>query len=480
LANLLFGLGRWGEAATHFERALALKPDWAEPHNSLAIILAQNGHLEQARQRFKRAIALRPDFAEAHNNLGSLFWTENRLDEAAAEYARAIALKPDYAEARANLGNVLARQGRLDEAAAECERAIAVRPDHGLAHKTLADVRLSEGKIDEAAASYERALASNPRWPDAHLGLATCYLTRGDYERGWAAHEWRLEVAGLAARPDLPRWRGESLVGRSLLLVAEQGLGDTIQFARYAREFRQRGARVVLAVQRLLVPLLSIQSLADELFTLGSESDWPRCDYYLPLLSAPAALGATRAIPGDVPYLLPDRELSEAWQRELAAIGGMKIGIAWQGSREYFSDPWRSVPLTEFASLAGLPGVQLVSLQKGFGSEQIATVDFAVIDLAERLDNATGPFMDTAAVIRNLDLVVTSNTAIAHLAGALAAPVSLALHFSPDWRWLQERDDSPWYPTMRIFRQTKFGQWGDVFARIAADVVHRLHEARAE
>ena len=234
---------------------------------------------------------------------------------------------------------------------------------------------------------------------------------------------------------------------------------------------------MVLACPAPLGPLLALKPDWDELFILGSGGEPPHCDYYLPLLSAPGAFHTTGStIPGDVPYLAADAGLTEQWRQELAATGGFKIGIVWQGSRDFLSDRWRSIPLAQFAPLARLPGVRLVSLQKGFGAEQIAQVDFPVLDLSGRLDEAAGPLMDTAAIIRNLDLVVTPDTAIAHLAGALGAPVWVALQFSGNWRWLREGDKTAWYPSMRLFRQTTFGQWQDVFERIAAAAGARLAE----
>ncbi len=266
----------------------------------------------------------------------------------------------------------------------------------------------------------------------------------------------------------MPRWHGEPLVGRTLLLVAEQGLGDTLHFLRYAREFKSLGARVMLVCQPALVPLLSSYADVDELIARDVQRALPDCGYYLPLLSAPGALRTNaRTIPGDAPYLAADSTLDTKWRQELTVVDGFKIGIAWQGSRDFPLDRWRSIPLQQFSPLARLAGVQLVSLQKGFGSEQIATVDFPVIDWANRLDDSTGAFMDTAAVLCNLDLVVTSDTAIAHLAGALGVPVWVALSFSANWRWLRDREDSPWYPTMRLFRQTEYGHWPVVFQRMA-------------
>ena len=234
----------------------------------------------------------------------------------------------------------------------------------------------------------------------------------------------------------------------------------------------------MLAAQPALGRLLASHPDLDELFILGSAEELPRCDFCLPLLSAAGALGTTVAtIPCDVPYLWADPELTDRWRKELAGIDGFKIGIAWQGSRDFASDRWRSIPLAQFAPLAGLPGVRLVSLQKGFGSEQVGTVDFPVLDLSGRLDEVAGAFLDTAAVICSLDLVVTADTVIAHLAGALGVPVWLALNFSPYWIWLRQRDDSPWYPTMRLFRQTALDEWPDVFERIAQAVQARRAQA---
>ncbi len=286
-------------------------------------------------------------------------------------------------------------------------------------------------------------------------------------------------MPGFATQHSIPRWTGEPLAGRSLLLFAEQGLGDTFHFIRYARMLKARGARIVLACQAALGRLLAAHPDLDELFILGSAEELPRSDFYLPLLSAPGTFRTDAStIPREVPYLRADPELTDQWRQELASIDGFKIGIAWQGSRDFPLDRWRSIPLAHFAPLASLPGVRLISLQKGFGSEQVATVDFPVQDLSDRLDEVAGPFMDTAAVIRGVDLVVSSDTAIAHLAGALGVSVWVALPFSPNWRWLLGRDDSPWYPTMRLFRQSTLDGWADVFERIAKAVqASRAHEA---
>jgi Tfp pilus assembly protein PilF len=521
LGNILGSQGKLDEAAARFRQALALRPDYSAAHNNLGNVLLGQGKLDEAAAHYQQALTLRPDYIAAHNNLGNVLLSQGKLDEAAARYEQALALRPDLAETQNNLAYTLKAQGKLDDAAARCQQALALRPDYAEAHHNLGVTLRAQGRLDEAAIHYQQALALRPDYADAQMGLATCYLVEEDYQRGWPAYEARLRVPGLVPKHSLPHWTGEPLAGRSLLLLAEQGLGDTLQFVRYARLLKARGARVVLACQKALGRLLESQADSrplkngtgseqhpanpdrhgdrgvpvpifqhaardgadshgpdwDELFILGSAGELPRSDFCLPLLSAPGALGTDAStIPHEVPYLWADPELTAQWRRELAAIEGFKIGIVWQGSRGYHLDRWRSVPLAQFAPLARLPGVRLVSLQKGFGSEQIATVDFPVVDLSSRLDEAAGPFMDTAAVIGNLDLVVSPDSAIGHLAGALGAPVWLALQFSPNWRWQLERDDSPWYPTMRLFRQTRFGQWSDVFERMANAVEARRSE----
>jgi tetratricopeptide (TPR) repeat protein len=467
--------GRLAEAAEAYRKILAIRRDAVEAHNNLGMILAQQGKLDEAAAQYQRAMALRPDFVEAHNNLGILLAQQGKLDLAAARLEQVLVLKPDLHWAHYNLGNVFLNQGKLDEAAIRFEQALALRPDLAEAHNNLGTALKRQGKLREAVARYTQALALRPDYAEAQLGLATCYLVEGDYERGWPAYETRLRLPEFVPqRLNIPRWTGQPLAERSLLLVAEPGFGNTLHFVRYARVLKERGARIVLAVQAELGRLLASHPDLDELLILGSAAELPRLDFFLPLLSAPGALGTNAStIPCNVPYLWAEPTLTDKWRQELAGIDGFKIGIVWQGSRGYHLDRWRSIALAHFAPLSSLPGVQLISLQKGFGSEQVATVDFPVLDLSGRLDEVAGPFMDTAAVIRNLDLVVTADTAIAHLAGALGAPVWVALQFSSEWRWMRDRDDSPWYPTMRLFRQTTFGEWPDVFERIADAVQTR-------
>lgn len=477
LAKTLWKQGQLEQAAARFRQALAIQPDFVPALHNLGNLHLSQGQFEQAQARFEQTIAVDPGHAAAHNDLAMALWKQGHAD-AATWFQRALALKPDYADAYNNFGMYLSEHDRPGEAVTHFEQAIALAPNSAGAHHNLASTLLNQDQVDAAAARFEQALAIEPDLADAHAGLATCLLTSGNYERGWREYEWRLRVPERALPPlGPPRWQGEPLAGRRLLLYAEQGLGDTLQFIRYARLFKERGARVVLAVPAALGPLLASHPDVDELLILGVPHASPPCDFHLPSLSAPLALGTTAAtIPAVVPYLSPDAALADHWRQELAAIEGFKIGVVWQGSRTYGFDRLRSFPLAQLAPLARLPGVRLVSLQKGFGSEQVAGVDFPLLDLAGRLDEQTGPFLDTAAVIAGLDLVVAPDTAIAHLAGALGTPVWVALQFSPDWRWLRGQDDTPWYPTMRLFRQTRFNHWPDVFQRMAEALRVRFAE----
>jgi tetratricopeptide (TPR) repeat protein len=478
LARIRWGQGRLDEGVAHLRQVIALRPDYAEAHNNLGNMLLRLNLLDLAAESFERAIALKPDFFQAHSGLGIVLHAQGRLDQAVAEYQRALELQPDLPETHDRLGSALARLGDLPGAEGHCRQALALAPKFAGAHNNLGSVLRMEGKFAEAAAEFEQALALEPGFFKAQVGAATCYLIQGDFQRGWPAYEARLKGPGFRRNHNLPRWSGERLSDKTLLLVAEQGLGDTIQFVRYARAFKAQGARIVLAVQPPLGRLLAGLPDVDELFLIDAGRIWPRADFHLPLLSAPAVLGTDEAsIPRGVPYLAANPALADQWRGELAGLEAYTIGIAWQGARGCSLEPWRSIPLAQFRPLAELPGVRLVSLQKGFGVEQLATAEFPLVDFSNRMDGAAGPFVDSAAILASLDLVVTSDSAIAHLAGALGRPVWVALQFAPDWRWLLDRDDSPWYPTMRLFRQTTPDDWPEVFGRIAEAVQERRSTA---
>ena len=455
------------QAVACLQQAVRHKPDYADAYNNLGIALKEQGKLAEALASYQRALELQPKLPETHNNLGNLYLLQERFEEAAHSYREAIRLRPNFVEAHNNLGHALQKLGRPEEAVAIYEQIIRVRPDFADARRNLAATLVEVGRLQEGLKAFDETIRLYPDDVEARSNKSIVDLLLGRFEQGWRDYEWRLKRSDFPKRQlSQPRWDGSPLVGRTILLYAEQGLGDTLQFIRYAPLVKERGGRVVVECQKALLPVLEGCRGVDQL--LGVGTPLPDFDVQAALMSLPAIFGAN-FIPAEVPYLEADPGLVAHWHEELNGIPGFKVGIVWQGNPKHQTDRRRSMPLAHFAHLARVPGVSLISLQKGHGTEQLREVahQFAVVDLGTRLDEANGAFMDTAAVMKNLDLVITTDTAIAHLAGALNVPVWVALPDIPDWRWLLERSDSPWYPSMRLFRQMRRGDWTDVFQRMA-------------
>ena len=470
LGNTLVAEGKLDEAADSFRRTVQIKPDHAYAHFNLADTLRALGRSDEATACYREAIRVRPDFIEAYNNLGIALRNQNQLDESVACYRQVLKIDPRYAKAHNNLGNTFHEKDQLDEAVACYRRALELKPDFAEAYTGLGYAMCQQGRAVESLHEYDKALKIDPDYAEARFNRAVTLLLVGDYEQGWPEYEWRWKTDKVASRSfSQPRWEGRPAAGMTILIHAEQGLGDTLQFIRYARLVKQQGATVIVQCQRALLPLLASCPGIDRLVANGEQL--PEFDAHAPLLSLPAIFKTTvDSVPCDVPYIQADAALIERWRAVLDGIDGMKIGISWQGDRGYREDRRRSIRLHEFAPLAEVPGVRLVSLQKGLGTEQLAEIGdrFDVMELGADFDETSGPFMDTAAVMMNLDLVIACDTAIGHLAGALGVDFWEPQAFAPDWRWMLDRDDSPWYPTVRLFRQTAPGDWSDVFARIAA------------
>ncbi len=473
LGRILHAQSKLPEAIACYRRALAIEPGDAKAHCNLGGALVEIGQTSQAIECFRRAIEADRNLAEAHFNLGVIFQGQGQLAEATECYQNAIRAKPDCVPAHNNLGTLYKRQNKLEEAIGCYERALEFRPDFAEVLNNLGNVFKVQGRIAEAAICYDQTLRIKPDFLQARCNRALMDLAAGDFAAGWPDYEWRCEFPDFPKRTFAePKWQGEPLAGRTLLVYAEQGLGDTLQFIRYVPLLERLGGTLIVEVAAPLVPLLQQSGLARSARLVPKGAALPRFDVQVSLLSLPGILGTTlETIPNRVPYLSADPRLVDQWRGALAPTSGLKVGIAWQGSTTYAADHFRSIPLAHFAPLAQ-EGVELVSLQIGRGSEQLSEIAgrFPVLDLGERLDRAQGAFMDTAAIMQCLDLVVTSDTAIAHLAGALAVKVWVALPLSPDWRWLREREDSPWYPSMRLFRQTRFDDWPPVFARMAEEL----------
>ena len=470
LGNALQAHGRLDEAVVAYQRAVRLNPNDAESHSNLGHTLRLLGRLDEAIASCQRAVELSPRDAQAHNNLGTALQARGELELAVTSFRRALEVQPNYSEVYSNLGNALQEQGQLDQAMASYQRALQLRPQNAEAYNNLGNVYRTQGKPNDALACYQRAVALAPGFALARHNRGMAWLLLGDFAQGWPEYEWRWKARpqDLAEYPQ-PAWQGESLEGRTILLWTEQGIGDTFQFVRFAQPVKERGGRVVLRCGEKLAPILNNCPGIDIVDTKSHEP----FDLHAPLMSLPNLLKIDLAAnPRAEPYLSADTGLVHRWRRELGESASFRIGIAWQGNPLQGADRDRSIPLAEFAPLASLPNVELISLQRGFGTEQLATVSdqFKVCTFDEDFDTKSGAFMDSAAVIASLDLLVMSDSALCHLAGALGAPVWVALPYAPDWRWLLERRDTPWYPTMRLFRQPSRGDWASVFGQIAAEL----------
>jgi Flp pilus assembly protein TadD len=469
--NLGIGLsatGRLKEAIAAYRQAIFLKPDYPEAYCNLGNVLKDKGQLDDAIAAFRQAIVLKPAAAEAHSNLGNALRHTGQLGEAIAACRRAIALNPQYPEAHNNLGVALRGEGELDEAVAACRQAIALKPNYPEAHNNLGIALREKGQLDEAIAACRKAIALKPDLPEAHYNLALTLLLRGDLLAGWAEYEWRWKCEDFPSpRRNFvqPQWNGSDSTDRIVLLHVEQGLGDAIQFIRYVPMLAERASTVVVVCQPELQRLLQF-SFPDAQFITPSEP-LPPFDFYCPALSLPSAFGTTlQTIPNSVPYLQTNSGEIERWRERLAGKGtGFKVGLAWAGSSKHANDRNRSLSLSFLSPLAQIPNVNFYSLQKGDAATQARNPSDAMklVDWTEELKD----FADTAALIANLDLVITVDTAVAHLAGAMGKPVWVLLPFVPDWRWMMDREDSPWYPTMRLFRQKVAGQWDEVITRVA-------------
>jgi tetratricopeptide (TPR) repeat protein len=507
----LLGLQRPAEALASFEHALSLRPDSAELHNNRGNALRRLQHLPEALASFERSIGLQPQLAAGYNNRGLVLQALGRYREAADSYQRALALQPQFAEAYNNLGTVQCELGQPAEALVSCCTALQLqpgmpgvhgnlgnalrdleRPEEALAQYDLAlretpqdadnhchrgnallDMRL----IPQAIVCYERAIELNPQHVHAHFNKSLCLLLSGDFAHGLPLYEWRKEPkSAAAAAVSGPVWLGEvEISGKTLFVHADQALGDTIQLCRYAKLAEERGARVVLAVQPQLRELLS--GLSPTIRIVATGEDAGAFDYHSALMSLPLAFGTTLAtIPGAVPYLCADPRRVAEWRQRIGAHG-FKVGIVWQGSRNRI-DIGRSVPPGMFGRLAEIPGVRLISLQKDNEAGAPGSQHLPVEVLGDHFDAGPQAFLDSAAVMTHLDLIISCDTALAHLAGALGRPTWVALKHVPDWRWLLERSDSPWYPGMRLFRQSRRGDWEGVFAAIHEQLARLARIAR--
>src|SRR5262245_15888262 len=448
---------RYGRAVELIGEATRLKPDVPRLFVNLAAAQRGAGRLAEAEKSYCSAVSLAPKDVQALHGLGCVLSELGRHVEAAQWLTKVVELRPEIAAAQNNLGVALLDQGDLASAESRFREAIQIKPEYAVAYVNLGKTLNLQGRLEEAEASFQSALRHRPDLPEAHFDLGCLWLLKGELARGWPNYAWGRKLWKLVPRAcNKPEWMGEPFDGKTLLLFAEQGLGDTIQFIRYVPRIKALGGRLIVACNPPLMPLLSRFPGVDELLPLSALTAAPPAFHIqASLLDLPRIMGTTLdSIPADVPYLAANPGLVEHWRQRLAGVPGRKIGVAWQGNPTFRLDHFRSVPLKVFAPLAALAGASLISLQKGPGTEQLGdlTGKFNVLELGNELDESAGSFMDTAAAMKVLDLVITSDTSIAHLAGALGVRVWVALSAARDWRWMLDREDSSWYPTMRLFR----------------------------
>jgi tetratricopeptide (TPR) repeat protein len=465
--NTLKELKRLDDAVESYDRAVSLCPHYAEAWSNRGAALEELGRLEDALKSYDRAVAGRADFVEALSNRGNSLRALGRFEEALQSYDSALVAQPKHVEVLYNRGIALQELQRFADAVESYDQALAGRPHHAEALSNRGVALQELRRFADAIESYDLALAARPGYAEAQWNKALLLLLNGSFADGWLGYESRRSMAGWGARSfEGTEWSGDSLAGKRLLLYAEQGLGDTIQFARYVSFATAQGARVILEVQSPLKSLLSGLSGAEVVVAKGDPL--PAFDLHCPLLSMPLLFATTReTIPADVPYIRAAADRREFWGRRLPRDAAL-IGFVWSGNPQSSKDRQRSIPFEKFAPLLTVPGVQFVSLQKDVRPTDARAFreQGKVIDLGADLKD----FSDTAAIVSQLDMVVTVDTAVAHLAGAMAKPVWILLPYVPDFRWLLDRNDSPWYPSARLFRQSKASDWDEVIWRVTREL----------
>jgi Flp pilus assembly protein TadD len=462
LAAQSISSGQPAKAALICRQVLARFPNNPQALYALGVSQAQLGQMEDAIAAYEEAIRQKPDFFEAHSNLGTILGIRGRTTEAIAAFARAAKLRPDVAEIQVNLSNAQREMWRLEEAVVSARRAIALKPALGEAHLCLGAALACQGCYREAIETYRQAIRIRSDFPAAHLNLALAELVTGNLQSAWPEYEWRKKCTGVLQPRTFaqPRWSGEPLEGKTILLYAEQGHGDAIHFVRYAPTVAGRGGKVIVEVPPSLTRLFERAPGIDQVVPTGQPP--PQFDFQLALPSLPGAFNTTlESIPAPVPYLFADSAEMEAWRERLSpAEGVLQVGLVWAGNPENRNDRNRSISLEKFAPIAQTPRMRFHSLQV----KPFARTAFALEDWSGLLND----FAQTAGLMANLDLVISVDTAPAHLAAAMGKPVWLLIPFPPDWRWLLDRDDSPWYPTMRLFRQPTPGDWATPIESVAS------------
>jgi len=472
LGNVLKALMRLEEALASYDKAIELRHDYAQAHSNRGNALKELNRLKEALVSYEKAIEFKPDYAEAYSNRGLVLKELKYLEEAMVSFEKAIDLKPGYAEAYSNRGNVLLSLNHLDDALSNYDKAIELKPDYAQAHSNRGLVLQSLNRIEEALLSFDKAIHLKPDYAEAFFNKSLALLVMGDFHNGFKGYEWRWKSESIKKNAGerlftQPLWLGyESIANKTILLWSEQGLGDSIQFCRYAKFVKRLGARVLLEVPQNLIALLDSLEGIDIL--IGQGASLPEFDYQCPLMSLPLAFKTEpNSIPSLSPYLKSNAEKRELWGQRLGEKSKLRIGLVWSGSAGHKNDLSRSLRLKQLQEY--LPSnFEYVSLQKEVREEdKTALTNSAIKNYSEQLID----FTDTAALCDLMDLVISVDTSVAHLAGALDKKTWILLPFSPDWRWLLDRDDSPWYESIKLYRQGRDREYGTVLRRVESDLL---------
>lgn len=480
-----FAQKKYNEAIDQFCTAIELNGQYIKAYVHLGNTYLVQHKRQKAEEAYRNALFYEPKNIEALLAIAHLLHDHNEFDQAEYYFLQALELQPHNVKILLDCANSLNMNNKVEKALKLYNKIIELRPKNTSALYNIAYSLKKLGKVKEALELYKKVLELNPHHHEAHFGKGITHLIMGDFEQGWPEYEWRWKRNGCNQRiPSASVWNGSDVNGKTIIILAEQGLGDTFQFIRYAQVIKQMGATVIAMVQTPLVQLLSLCPYIDKVVPLNSSFD--SCDYYISLLSIPAVMHTTLdTIPHNIPYLYADKQLEAYWQKQLAANTHFKIGICWQGNANYSTHFLRttvaakSISLELFKPLLELPQVTVYSLQHINGIEQIKQLPSScqLITFDNDFDTSHGRFMDTAALIKNLDLVITVDTSIAHLAAGLGVPTWILLPEPSDWRWMLDRYDSPWYPTnVRLFRQPTMGDWSSVITQITQELAAYIHQ----
>jgi tetratricopeptide (TPR) repeat protein len=464
----LHASGKLEDAIAAYQKAVENNPESPEAYYHLGVAFQDRGKLNKAITSYEKSLTLNPMNALAHFNLGVALHKKNETAKAISCYKKAIDLDPPLFKAHLNLGIALKETGKTDNAIEHLKKAITIIPDSAEAYYNLGNALMVKKEIVEALWYYRKTLELEPEHALGHCNISLIHLLTGSFTEGWEEYPWCLmleELGIIKGRNSIPGtlWDGSPVAGKTILIPAEQGFGDTIHFIRYAPLIQKLGARVIIRCQNELVTLF--RSLENIEQVIPWESTLPDFDVYCPVMSLPYVFRTTsETIPAKIPYLRADHNSVQRWRNKTQGIHGLKTGLVWAGNPDYRWDHNRSCELSDFSALFLISNVAFFSLQKGNAARQARHLPAGVqlIDHTKEIHD----FSDTAAFIQNLDIIISVDTAVAHLAGALGKPVWMLLPFVPDWRWMLDREDSPWYPTMRLFRQDSPGDWGPVIQRL--------------